>query len=197
MSLALPFSGTDWQVDTKATYNLGWLNGSGSSSGAQRSLAMVSFNTGSLWSDIATFDRGIDAYYNANSLAAYYTYGASQVNSPELLDPLDKTVVGNIADGTYWLRLVRHGGSLTMSYSRDGSTWSTGLGTTLGDASQTNNVLLLSGQTYMEVGSYTKFDFVTITALDANGTPEPGSLMLMGAGLAGLAAAKKWRGRRS
>lgn len=209
LTLALPFSGTDWEVDTKATYNLHWCTSGnytgpstpnqGCSSGAQGPEAIVKFNPGTTTSgqggpnyaglEYVLFERDIDAYYGSNILVA----SNGVIASDNVLNPADSNINNNVADGTYWLRFVRSGGTVTMNYSYDGITYFTALTTTLSNPSDPYNELLLGGVTWQNVGSYTDYDFVNIKAT----TPaaEPGSLLLLGCGFAALGL--KYRFRRA
>ena len=197
LTLALPFSGTNWEIDTKATYSLGWC-ASGSytgppnpnqacSSGAQGPEVLVKFNPGVTTSgfggpnyagtDYAVYQRTIDAYYGANTLSASY----GSVSNGNLLNRADTDINNNIADGTYWYQIIRTGGALTMNYSYNGVTFLTAFSTTLSDPSSSYNELLLGGITYSTAGSYTDYAYVNITAPSA--VPEPSTWGLLGLGL--------------
>ncbi|MBZ5578211.1 MAG: hypothetical protein LAP40_16740 [Acidobacteriia bacterium] len=197
LTLSLQFTGTDWEFDTKAAYHLDWLS-SGSytgpstpntsnSSGAQAPEVLVAFDSASQTSsqqagtDYAAFERDIDAYYGSNILSA--SYGAAY--DPNLLNPADSNINNNIADGTYWLQIIRSGGTLAMNYSYDGTTYMNAFTTTLANPTGTYNDLLLGGVTYSTAGSYTDYSYVTITT--PSGVPEPGGLVPFGLCLAGIA----------
>ncbi len=167
LTLAAPFNGTDWQLDTRVKYNLVWLNGAGNSSGAQRPQVIVSFDPVSTFENWLDFDRGIDAYYGANYLSAFYGYFGTYVGgSDSFVNPADVPIVNNIADGTYYLRVVRHGASITMSYSYDGIHYGSALSTILlSDAANSYNQLLLSATTWETVGSFADFDYIRIKAI--------------------------------
>lgn len=185
LSLAFPFTGTNWEIDTKAAFSLDWCTSGNSytgpsvptpscSSGAQRPQVIVSFDpvTASDRSSLAgnnyaDFDRGTDAYYGDNHLTA--SYGATSVSG--LLNPADAGIVNNIADGSYWYQFIRDGGTLTMNYSYDGVHYVTALSTQLANPSSSFNELLLTGTTYETAGSFTDYDYVRITSA----VPEPSS----------------------
>ena len=195
LTLALPFTGANWEIDTKATYNLAWcLSGSytgpsvpnpGCSSGSQGPEVLVKFDPGVITSssggpnyagtDYTVIERVVDAYYGANVLTA--GYGAT--TSGNLLNPADANITDNLADGTYWYRIIRSGGSLSIDYSRDGTNYLNALSTTLSNPSGTYNELLLGGITYLGAGSYTDYDFVKISTP----APEPGTFCVIGLGL--------------
>jgi hypothetical protein len=128
--------------------------------------------------DYAIFERDIDAYYGTNGLSA--SYGAA--SNDNLLNPADSDINDNIADGTYWLQIIRNGGELTMNYSFDGTNYLTAFSTALADPSSTYNELLLGGITYSSAGSYTDYSYVNITAP----VPEPSGFVLLALGLAGV-----------
>jgi hypothetical protein len=209
LTLALPFTGTDWAIDIKSTYSLDWcLSGSysgppnpnqGCSSGAQGPEVLVKFNPGVIQSsfggpnyagsDFAVFERVIDAYYGANALSAAY----GSVSNGNLLNSADTNLNNNIADGTYWLQIIRNGGTLTMNVSYDGTHYLTALSTPLADPSSSYNELLLGGITYLSAGSYTDYSYVDITAPSA--APEPRTFLLTAVCLVSLAAG--WLRRKS
>ncbi|MGH9664069.1 MAG: hypothetical protein ACRD9L_06580, partial [Bryobacteraceae bacterium] len=175
LTLALPFTGTNWEIQTKATYSLQWLDSSGNSSGAQGQEVLVKFNPSVTTSsfggpnyagtDYTVIERDIDAYYGANYLSA--SYGA--VYNGNLLNPADATVTNNIADGTYWYDIIRDGGALTIKYSNDGVNYANAFSTTLSNPSSSYNELLLGGNTWATVGSHADYDYVHITGA----VPEP------------------------
>src|SRR5579884_3277400 len=132
LTLALPFSGTHWEIRTEATYNLQYLDSSGVSSGAQGPEVLVKFNPGTTTSafggpnyagtDFVRIERNIDAGYGSNTLSADY----GNVVNNNLLNPAD-TIQNNIGDGTYWYEITRDGGTLTVDYSYDGTHFKTAL----------------------------------------------------------------------
>ena len=195
--MALPFTGTNWEIQTKATYSLQWLDSFGNSSGAQGPEVLVKFNPNVTTSsyggpnyagtDYTVIERDIDAYYNANYLSTAY----GSVSNSNLLNPADATIT-NIADGTYWYDISRNGGTLTVKYSYNGVNYSTAFSAALSDPSSSYNELLFGGITWATVGSYTDYDYVTIKSLDASAAPEPSSFALFGIGLFGLC----WCGHR-
>jgi len=64
----------------------------------------------------------------------------------------------------------------------------------LADGSSTYNKLVLSATTFSNTGSYTDYDFVTITELEqAVSVPEPVNAILLGIGLLALLAAARVR----
>lgn len=69
LEMIYPFSGTNWEIETKATYHLYW-----SGTGAQNPHFMVSYDPVSRYSNFSDFSRGGDEWYGANYLIAYY-YG--------------------------------------------------------------------------------------------------------------------------
>jgi hypothetical protein len=184
LALAVPFSGTHWQLDTKATYNLIWLNRSGASSGAQRALFMVSFDPASSYDDYAAFDRGVDAWYNANFLSAYHSNPPASTVVNGLVNPSDSVIVNNTANGTYWYRMIRDGGTLELQYSYDGLTYTSAFKSNLSDPTNPFNKVIISGNTWESVGSYTDYDYVRI---EGQAVPEPGTALplalLLGAAL--------------
>lgn len=190
LGLAHEFSGTHWQVDTKAEFRLLWLNGSGGSSGAQRPQMMVNLNQALPLKEYVAFDRSIDAYYSTNRLIGNFIDDPADIQSPNLLVPPENLIIGNIANGDFWLRIIRAGGDYSLDYSRDGISYSTALSGTLSNATNPYNRLLITATTYETVGSYTDFDFVSIEAV-----PEPATFALLAAGLAGLAALRRRRAR--
>jgi len=191
LTLALPFTGTSWEMNTKATYSLHWLV-SGSytgppvptpfgSSGAQGPEVLVKFNpvvidTNYAGSDYVVVERVIDAFYGSNSLSASY----GLISNGNLLNPADSNISNNIADGTYWYQIVRDGGTLTMNYSSDGITYLNAFTTTLSDPLNPYNELLLGGNTFSTVGSYTDYEYVTITAPSTVPEPAPWTLLAVG-----------------
>jgi hypothetical protein len=180
LTLALPFSGTTWTIEIKAKYSLDWCMPGNTytgppvpnqtcSSGAQGPEVLVKFDNVVTTSgyggpnyagdDFVVIERNIDAWYGSDSLSAAYG-GVSNVN---MLNPADATIQNNIADGTYWYRIKRAGGTLTVEYSYDGRTYSTAFSTALANPSGTFNELLLGGITYLTAGSLTQYDYVRIT----------------------------------
>lgn len=149
LTLALAFTGLNWELYTKATYSLDWCTSGNSytgppvpnnscSSGAQRPQVGVSFNpvTASDRSAFggpgyAYFDRGTDAHYGDNRLFA--NFGSAY--APGLLNPADEAINNNVADGTYWYQFIRDGGTLTMNYSYDGTHYFTALSAPVPDPS--------------------------------------------------------------
>ena len=125
----------------------------------------------------ADWYRDIDGYYGSDQLIA--SYGAA--GSANVLNPADLNVTGNVAGtSTYWLQIVRDGGGLSMNISYDGTTYTNALTTTLTDPANSFNELVLSGTTFETAGSFTNFDYVSITGTS---TPEPSSAVI---GLSGL-----------
>jgi len=72
-----------------------------------------------------------------------------------------------------------------MSVRSDGVNYVTTLSETLADPSITFNELVLTGETYLTVGSFTDYSSVSITALSS--APDPPTWVLLGAGLLLLA----------
>jgi hypothetical protein len=99
------------------------------------------------------------------------------LTSANLLTPAEMMITNTIADGTYWLQFTRNGGSLTMSYSTDGTNYQPAYSATLANPSNDYNELLLTGLTYLTAGSFTDYKNLTITAPDA--VPEPASIGLL------------------
>jgi hypothetical protein len=207
LSLGLPFSGTNWEADVKATYSLDWCT-SGSftgpsvpdqscSSGAQQGEVGVSFapvtasDRSALQGDtFAYFERGTDAWYGSDQLSANY----GNANVSDLLIPADDSINNNIAGGTYWYQFIRNGQALTMKVSSDGVNYVTALSETLPNSLGASNELILTGETYLTVGSFTDYSFVNITATGA--APEPSTWGLLVAGLLALPLAR-WRRDRA
>ena len=180
LTFAMPFTGTNWELDMQATYNLDWCSAGNSytgpsdpnyvcSSGAQAPMVAVSFSSGATagsnyaGSDYALITRSIDAWYGSNTLTA--SYGG--VSSSNMLNPADATIQNNIADGSYWYRIIRSGGVLTIDVSYDGTNYATVLSEPLTNPSSTYNELLLGAATFSTAGSFTDFGPVTITSLDS------------------------------
>lgn len=201
LTLALPFTWTNWEIDTKVTYNLDWcLSGTytgpptpnpGCSSGAQGPEVLVKFNPAVTTSsyggadyaglDYMSIERNTDAYYGSNELVASY----GSVSSPNLLAPGDMNINNNIADGAYFFQIIKDGGTLTVKYSSDGSSYATAFSTSLSDPTSTYNELLLGGITYESAGSYADYSFVNITS-----APEPSSIVSLAFAVAGLTFAR-------
>jgi hypothetical protein len=53
-----------------------------------------------------------------------------------------------------------------MKYSYDGATYQTAFSTTLTNPTSSYNELILSGTTWATAGSYTDYDYITITSRD-------------------------------
>lgn len=204
LTLALPFSGTNWEIDTKATYNLKYLDSFGGSSGAQGPEVLVKFNPSATTSsyggpnyagtDYTVIERDIDACTGctpANYLSA--SYGAVYNNN--LLNPADAGTPppNNIGDGAYWYKIIRDGGALTIDYSYDGTSYATAFTAVLADPSSSYNELLLGGITWETAGSYTDWNYVNITAP----APEPGTLVLFSIALSAIAISVKQSRRRA
>jgi hypothetical protein len=190
--LALPFIGTNWEIDIKAKYSLDWaLSGSYTgpavlnhvnSSGAQRDYAMVSFDAVAAGdrsaldgSNYAQFQRGVDAWYGENSFMA--SYGSVSTYLP--LNPANAGIVDNIADGDYWLQFIRNEGNLSLKYSYDGVNYLSAVSASLANPASSYNELLLTGNTFFTVGSFADYDYVHIS----NTVPEPDPWCLLGTGL--------------
>jgi hypothetical protein len=94
---------------------------------------------------------------------------------------LTHTTVQTIGDGTYWLRIVGNGGSLSVDYSYDGNQYSNAFSASLADPSGTYNELLLGGITYSGAGSFADYSFVAIT--DPSSIPEPATQIMIGSAL--------------
>jgi hypothetical protein len=183
LTFGLPFKGTNWKIELKATYSLDWCTAGTytgppapnqtCSSGAQGPLFAVSFHPGVTTSaaggpnyagsDFALIERVIDAWYGSNMLSASY----GTVSNSSLLNPADSTIHRNIADGTYWFQIIRNGGVLTINYSHNGVDYATALSAPLADPSSPYNELLLGGATYLTAGSFTDFGPVSVTSLDS------------------------------
>lgn len=187
LTLALPFSGTNWTLQTKATYNLQWLDGTGNSSGAQGPEVLVKFAPGSATSsyggpnyagsDYAVIERDIDACTGCNP-ANYLSASYGAVSNSNLINPADAGIppTNNIGDGTYWYEITRDGGVLTVSYSYDGMNYTPAFSASLSDPPSSYNELLLGGITWEGVGSYTDYAYVDIAS---TATPEPGTLPML------------------
>jgi hypothetical protein len=182
LTLALPFTGTNWTAEVKAKYNLDWcLPGSAcatytgpavptqvGSSGAQGPEVLVKFNPGTITSpdggpnyagsDYMVIERNIDAYYGADTVSSSY----AGVSNSNMLNPADAAIHNNIADGMYWYRITRAGGTLRVEYSYDGSTYVTAYSAALANPTGTYNELLLGGITFSTAGSYTDYEYVHI-----------------------------------
>lgn len=159
MVLAHPFTGTQWEFEAKVRYNLVYLNSLGNSAGAQASLLIFHIGAGASAVDV-TINRGVDAWYGNNTLLT--SLCSVSLCSPivPMLNPADAAVVGNVADGTYWFRIARDGGTITVRYSFDGATWQTAFSAPLPNPSEQLNELLISGQTWETVGSFADFDYI-------------------------------------
>lgn len=193
LSLALPFTGLHWQADIEAKHTLMWLTSGNytgpsnpmpsGSSGAQQSRVQMAFDPVTAGdrsalggSNTAGFVRGVDAWYGSNYLTAFYD--GTYVDN--LQNPSDMMIQNNVADGTYWYRFIRDGGLLSIAYSYDGVNYFTAISQALQNPLDDANTLVLSGETYLSVGSYT--DFQSVRILDTT-VPEPGTSGLIGAGL--------------
>ena len=179
LTLALPFTGTAWKIEIKATYSLKWLNSGtytgpavptySGSSGGQGPEVLVKFAPGVTTSgyggpnyagsDVTVIERGIDAWYGANFVSA--SYGA--VSNDNFINPAAATIQNNIAGGTYWYQIIRNAGMLTINYSYDGINYVTAVSTPLSNPSSSYNELLIGGLTYQTAGSYTDYGYVHIT----------------------------------
>jgi hypothetical protein len=195
-SLVLPFAGTNWQLDIQATYSLDWLQpgysytgpvqaNTANSSGAQDARAMVAFDpatesdrTSLGGTNVAWFSRVIDAWYGTDQFDAIYGGGGSSLQKP-----VDTWIVDNVVGGTYWLRFVRTGGTLVMSYSTNGTSYLPGMTSTLAEPSSSYNEFAISGLTFLTAGSHTDFSNLTIQSLNGSEAPEPGGLPLAASGL--------------
>ena len=202
LALALPFMGTNWEIDTRATYSLDWCTLGNSytgpavpnqscSSGAQRPQIMVAFDPATAsdrsaltGANVAEIDRGIDAWYGDDHLSASY----GDVVASGLLNPADSTINKNIAGGAYWYRIVRSGGNLTMSYSTDGVSYATALSAQLNNPTGSYNELVLTGTTFLTENSFTDYGYVNIESLGTSAVPEPSgfALMLLGVAFVGV-----------
>jgi hypothetical protein len=137
--------------------------------------------TGGNYIDI---DRGTDAWYGDNHLSVSY----GSLSSSALLNPADSAISNNIADGTYWYRIARNGGSLSISYSYDGSHYANALSATLANPTNPFNELILSATTFDTANSFTTYDHVNIESTSS--TPEPGGFALMALGAACIGLGK-------
>jgi PEP-CTERM motif len=201
-SIALTFSSTSWQLDLEANYHLSWLlPGYGSytgpteqtsygSPGSQGARAFVAFDPvtesdrsvlGS--SNVAGFERIVDPYYGSNIFHAYY----DNTGPSDLLNPVDDYITNSVAGGTYWLRFIRDGGTLTMEYSYDGINYMNALTTSLEEPSSSFNELVLSGITYLTAGSYVSYSNLVIQDFSGASVPEPATMGLFSSALVGLA----------
>lgn len=186
LNLNIPFNGTQWEADTKATYHLVWLNARGNSSGAQGPQILVSFNSTSPFTNYGGFERVIDAWYQSNDLMAWYNNNSVT----GLVNPADTPVINNVADGTYWLQFIRNGASFSMNYSFDGQNYHNALTTTLTDPNNPYNDLMISATTWETVGSYTDYDFVRIQTTGSQ-VAEPTTLSLIASSLVFIFLKKK------
>jgi hypothetical protein len=193
LSLGLPFTGTDWEIDFEASYSLAWclpgnnINGpavpnQSCSAGAQEPRVGVSFapvtatDRSALGNgDFADFYRVTDAWYGSDSLGA--EYGGDSVST--LLAPADSTIQNNVAGGTYFYQIIRDGGSLLMNYSTDGVRYTTALSAMLADPANDFNEFAITGTTYLTAGSFASYGPLTIQSE----TPEPSTLFLIEGGL--------------
>jgi hypothetical protein len=205
LTLALPFTGTNWEIDTKATYNLHWLDSFGNSSGAQGPEVLVKFNPAVTTSgyggpdyaggDYAVIERDIDACTGCTP-ANYLFAGYGAAGNSNLLNPADAGVPpkNNIGAGTYWYQIIRNGGTLTINYSGDGINYAAALSAPLADPSGSYNELLLGGATWESAGSHTDYAYVNITA--PSSVPEPSSFVLLALGVMGVAV-KRFRSNKT
>ena len=190
LTLVLPFTGTQWQIDTKATSNIVYQL-SGSSTGTQAVQLLTSFKPfvqSDPNKDAAMIARGTDAWYGYNAIQGSYS-GAGW--SADALTPAifcqgfcgdTKTVTD-----TFWYRFIRNGGTITEEYSADGSDYTTLFSASLANPSGAYNEFVLGGMTYMPAGTYTNFDYVNITATSV---PEPSAPILFGVMLLTVFAGK-------
>lgn len=186
----LPFSGRHWQLDTKVDYSLVYLNGLGNSSGAQTSIVDMEFARATFPTDFLEVGRSVDAWYNDNSFyVVTQSNNGGQASSGNVRNPAD-TVQNNIAGGTYWLRFIRNGGTISFLYSYDGTNYTNGVTRNIDDPNNSNNLFRISGTTWETVGSHSQFDYVRIQ----DTVPEPAGFALM---LGGGAALWVLRRRRS
>jgi len=202
LTLAFPFAGTNWEIQTEATYNLQYLNSFGGSSGAQGPEVVVKFAPGVTTggsggpnyagTNYAVIERDVDACSGcapSNYLAA--SYGA--VSNSNLINPTDAGTPppNDIGSGTYWYRIIRDGGTLTIEYSYDGDDYQTAFSTAIVDPTNYNE-LLLGGITWQGVGSYTDYSYVDITG---NSAPEPATWAMALTGLPLILAGGLFRRR--
>ena len=94
----------------------------------------------------------------------------------------DSSINNNVADGTYWYRIARNGGNITVSYSGDGSQYAAALSADLTDPANPFNELILTATTFETANSFTVYDHVNIASTSS--APEPGGFTLMALGAA-------------
>ncbi len=151
-------SGENWIIQSKGTFYLPISNGRGFK---QR----VYFGDGGAGTYIIDITRGADGTSSWLGFQLDHTTGPNGYTSRTNLAWRGVTLDYNIALSTFYFRIQRVGGILTVQWSADGSIWTTAFTHDLGTALNglTQRFVLAGYSWFYPAGSYVDWDYVTVT----------------------------------
>lgn len=156
------FSGKEWKLETKVTYNLHERIGS-TSRGAQMPNLFIAFGSGN--DNYIQIRRYVDYAYNYNGLVVILTNTngtpASSASS-ELVAPGDVDA-NEWLNYTYWYRIERNGDSVNVFISYDGANYISTLSFNLPSSTEDVQRIILDETLWEPVGSYADWDYFKLT----------------------------------
>ncbi len=161
-TLTRSFSGDNWALNGKATYNLHNRMGS-SSTGGQISNFYLAFGDGN--DHYVHIERGVDYWYRSNWLTIRFNnIGGVPETQAENTDyrAQEDVDVNEWMNYTYFYRLERNGQDVSVSLSYDGFTYNLVRSFTLPASVSDMQRIIIDQTIWMNAGSYADWDYFTV-----------------------------------